>query len=161
MSKTNLSREELIDKLAILEAELSQTQKLLEAPAKRPGWWKRFWGRGRHVTYALVILLLFVGVGVGQSIQAFSFVTGNYYLTKDEHYQVGYTLGVTDVLLGMAQRKNYYNAVNADLFYRRTKGMSDKQIYAIVGKYMKDNPQDWHLSMASLVLTAVVGADIK
>ena len=29
-----------------LESELRNAQRLLEAPAKKPGWWKRLWGRG-------------------------------------------------------------------------------------------------------------------
>jgi hypothetical protein len=50
----------LIYKLAILETQLKQPRKLLEAPAKA-GWWKRFWGRGSKAVVALMVF--FVGVG--------------------------------------------------------------------------------------------------
>jgi len=50
----------LIYKLAILETQLKQARKLLEAPAKA-GWWKRFWGRGSKAVVALMVV--FVGVG--------------------------------------------------------------------------------------------------
>jgi hypothetical protein len=46
MSNPGTSKEEydnLIYKLATLESELGQARKLLEAPGKRPSWWRCFW----------------------------------------------------------------------------------------------------------------------
>jgi hypothetical protein len=46
MSRPQVIMEEydtLICRLATLESELRQARKLLEAPAKKPGWWKGLW----------------------------------------------------------------------------------------------------------------------
>lgn len=74
MSKIELNGEEyesLIYKLATLQAELGQARKLLEAPAKRPGWWRRLWGGGGKaaVVVLVVLSLSFVGCATLSDIQ--------------------------------------------------------------------------------------------
>lgn len=151
-----MTREDLLHRLATLESELKNAQKLLEAPAKKSGWWKRFWGRGGYVAAALgMVIVCFLGAGAwGQGGYSRSFYTGNDYLKKDQLVRLGYIAGITDAYWLVAREK----AINATLFEKYTKDMTISQIQAIVEKYMKDNPQHWHKTMASAVYVAVTEA---
>jgi hypothetical protein len=146
MSNTELSREGLIYKLAALESELGQAQRRLEA-TKKVGWCKKFWGT---VAVAVLVLVLVLGaVAWGERVSGFC--TGNTYLKFDDHAQVGYVMGVSDAFSLIAS-----NPTNTKLFDSLSTGMSPKQVHAVVEKYMKDNPQEWHDAMAAIVYLAVV-----
>lgn len=65
---TKEAYDNLIYKLATLETELKNAQKLLEAPPKRPGWWKRFWGHGGYVAMAALVVALLLLPGVSHAL---------------------------------------------------------------------------------------------
>jgi hypothetical protein len=145
----------LICKLALLKSELKSAQRLLEAPTKKPGWRKRLWTRGVSMAAALVLVCVFVVVAWGQTM----FWFGNDYIKGDEIFQLGYIAGVSDTMAFLAYKGEGGGSVI--LFNNRTKGMTLGQVHAIVGKYMKDNPQLWHFSMSNLVFNAMIEAGSK
>ena len=63
MSKPGPTQEEydsLLYKLATLESELGQAKKMLEAPAKKVSWWKRYWA-GVAVVALVVVMVSVLG----------------------------------------------------------------------------------------------------
>jgi hypothetical protein len=139
-----------------LQAALPPTQKLLEGP-QRGGWLKRIWGA--KIAIAVIIVVLILGTGVwGQMGGTISFIySGNRYLSQDEAIRLGYVSGVIDAFLIISASE----AVAVPSFGWLppcTKNMNNVQIRAIVDKYMKDNPQIWHMPMASAVIGAMMRA---
>lgn len=70
------------------------------------------------------------------------FLTGNEYLQLKPELRFAYVMGLYD---GM-QLSTIFGAKD-DRFYDYIEGMNSRQIVAIVEKYLKDNPQEWHKPM--------------
>ena len=151
MSNPGPTKEEydsLIYKLATLESELKQAQKLLEAPAKRPSWWRRHWSG-----VALVALVVLIGAVAWGQAPVPTFWTGNKYLASIEPIQLGYTAGATDAISLINGGKD--GVQMAALFVTKIKDMTAGQFKAIAEKYMKDNPQYRHHSMTAITMLVV------
>jgi hypothetical protein len=142
----------LINKLATLESELGQARKLLEAPAKA-GWWKRLWGG------AVVVALVMVFIGTVAWGKVDAFFTGNDYLQQNNILQTGYVTGVVDAFhLAASMQGQPKKRGELTKFVNYSKPMSNHQIKAVVDKFMKAHPEQWHLVMADLVCAAVTGS---
>ena len=87
---------------------------------------------------------------------------GNEWRQQPEIWQRGYISGVIDgwanittVTKDSPQAKNPQIRFWTDLTKCMSKGMTHGQVFAIVKKYMDNNPADWHSAMASLIWTAL------
>lgn len=126
--------------------------------------------RWSHSTVRLCCLLSLVVCVLAPSLA--SGVDGNAWLKLPENVRAGYLVGVFDgwaVLQseGEAYRKRHSDAVPGyienvlDGLKDCHKGKPPTQLIAIVDKYVKDHPEDWHFSMASLVSVALGEQCIK
>lgn len=108
--------------------------------------------------YKIIIILVFCLIAshattanADNNVSVFSFVTGNNWIGKDMVMQRSYVTGVVD---GM-------NAVSALNFNKESffscslKGKSTEQLRAIVDKFIKENPEQWHLPMSLLIFDAI------
>lgn len=153
MSPLEVDRQEydsLLNKLVTLEAELKHTKKLMEA-LPRFTWWKRLW---RAAVFAALLLAFGVGTwGTGDG-QAAS--TANDYVSVPHIGQLGYIQGVLEAF-DLIRAFKGEKIIDLDKFVRCANGMTTFQIHAIVGKYLKDNPRQWHnMPMAANVYFSVI-----
>jgi hypothetical protein len=151
LEPTKEDYDSLIYKLATLEAELGQARKLLEAPARRPSWWKRYW-----VGVAVVVLVMVLVVGVGADSSGFKF-TGNKWLTLSESAKLFYVDGYfSGVLVWKAMAESFPK--EAHVVGQCVGKWSSSQALAVVKKYLNDNPQEQHKEIFLLVWEAWLDA---
>lgn len=152
MSNTELSREELINKLATLESELRQVRRLMEA-TKKIGWWKRFGAVGAKVAI-VVLMVMFAGLGVGGA--DYKPIDGNAWMQLGSGVKLVYVNGFMD---GVAFWKTIeQNPRAAEAFWQCWAKWPPPQVLAIVEKYLKDNPNQWDQDIIALVPKAIIDA---
>ncbi|MDD2904562.1 MAG: hypothetical protein PHU44_19195 [Syntrophales bacterium] len=126
-------------------------------PIAKVSYWRM--KRDFDVTIILIAVLLLIILGKGMA-QAASFTgfTGNDYLKMDKHSQIGYLSGVRDAFLinQIIMEEKNVNDVNIDQFVKCTTGMTAFQIQALINKYLKNHPEDWHMLMPFLIVKAVL-----
>ncbi len=83
------------------------------------------------------------------------FFKGNDYLNQPKAVQYGYIAGVYDGLFGATIFATPENKNAVDRIYKFTTKMSIDQIKAIVDKYLKDHPEEWHQPMNVITLLAI------
>ena len=160
MAKVELTQEEydsLIYWMATLKAKSPNHSTLPKATLNKPGWWKTILGSAAVIV--LVVMFLAIGAEGKNSFQMdmFQYYDGNGYMRASNEAQMGYVMGVVDSLSNaVSSGANYYVP-----FAECVKGKPAQQIKAVVDKYMKGNPQEWHCAMSSLVWTAVLMAFMK
>ncbi len=97
-------------------------------------------------------------------------LTANEWKKLEPAEQQAYICGVVDTWRNFATLENYAKGqgdsppdATAQIFAEVAhctagKGITYKQIIAVVRKYLKNNPSEWHIDMASLIFEAVHAA---
>jgi hypothetical protein len=150
-----------------LQAKLEYYQEFLEhqheeRKKKKRGFWGWFLQRPVAVLIAVVMVgTLAAGAWGGSGILDKNwaekllnmrwFESGNSYLAAPDLYKVGYIAGASDAYrVGITAHDS-----NLESFVETIRPMTLGQIKDIAEKYMKDNPQHRHHSMAGLILGAI------
>ena len=81
------------------------------------------------------------------------FLTGEKFLSMDNSEQAVYAMGLVDGVLSAVFFANS-NICCPPWFENCIGGMSNSQITAILGKYLKEHPQEWHYSMHTIFYNA-------
>lgn len=99
------------------------------------------------------ILLTNFGLAVAAEDRALAYFSGNGYLKLDNPRQQFYIAGIVDTM-------RVYAVLNPDPnpVIVCTKEMTIDQVKAIVDKFMKQNPQEWHNGMAGIAIGAIFEA---
>ncbi len=128
---------------------------------------KRFRGSGWSLSFlkTTIMLMLLTALVFAMGARGWSqsqyptlnpgFFKGNDYLNQSKAVQYGYITGVFDGLFGATIFETPENKNAGDRIYRYTRQMSIEQIKAIVDKYLKDHPEDWHNPMNYIALVAI------
>jgi hypothetical protein len=112
------------------------------------------------IIFTLLIIMLFALGARSWSQSQYGnvnpgFFKGTDYLNQSKAVQYGYIVGVYDGLFGATIFASPQNRNAVDRTYRYTERMSIDQIKAIVDKFLKDHPEDWHEPMNLTVLIAI------
>jgi hypothetical protein len=122
------------------------------------GWSLSFWKTTAMLMLLIVLVFVLGARGWSQSQYPTlnpGFFKGNDYLNQSKAVQYGYITGVFDGLFGATIFATPENKNAVDRVYKYTRQMSLEQIKAIVDKYLKDHPEDWHKPMNYIALVAI------
>ena len=141
-----------------LEAAESALWSTLASVASAGGGWYAIASRACFAVLATGLLVSMVSTA-----HAASNFTGNDWRPLAAEARAMYALGVIDGVLEMGRHERSANPTLSSLLARivekleRCAGdrMTREQAVAIVEKYVTDHPEQWHLSMADLVLIAM------
>jgi hypothetical protein len=103
-----------------------------------------------------LLIVLVLNSGFSMPANA-AFLDGNEYRQAPESLKMGYLTGIVDAIEGLSEWGFLTEAeiVNMNTC---TKDMTPNQVVAIVDKYLENNPEIWHLTMASHVINALIEA---
>jgi len=108
---------------------------------------------------SFIVLICFAGSSVmGQSskeskvVVGESFIDGNKFLSNSVSKDA-YIMGVID---GLSAGRLISSDEDFNWFRKCTVGMLNSQITAIVDKYLKNHPEEWHLYMSWLVYKSLI-----
>lgn len=85
-------------------------------------------------------------------------MTGNDWNTHEEAVKASYVMGVIEGWREAATVEKEIRDKGSTMAWLvgcLSVGMSYKQILAIVEKYMKEHPEEWHLEMSTLVFSGI------
>ena len=120
------------------------------APGEERG---RFWSWILQRQAKVMAALMIVGVLWAGAANFESFASGNRFLSSPMDYQIGYVGGVSDAFSFLA---TYESSPISIKYSQCIRQMTDLQIRAIAGKYLRDHPERWQYVMADLVHNAVI-----
>lgn len=145
MSRPEMTREELLHRLATLETELRHAQKLLNAPAKASNW-RRFRGLGAKAAAVALMVVLMVGIAGGKDLASL-------WQKMNEVDKLLYVMGYYNgIVYGTAVQKKHPQQANE--FFDAIQSWTNAQQIAIIDKYLQENPSRWNEDFGLLVMSA-------
>jgi hypothetical protein len=106
------------------------------------------------------IMIVFVALAIGFVLGSRawsehlvpSMIAGNRYLKENVDFQAGYLAGASDVYCLFADTERSARGIR---FCQCVRDMRLPQIHAILEKYLKNHPEEWHMAMSAIVYEAV------
>ncbi len=83
---------------------------------------------------------------------------GNQYMALTYEFQAGYVAGVSDAFSNLGESEQLKLGIG---YSKLIRNMTIKQIHAIVEKWMKEHPEEWHKAMSGIILVAVGESCLK